>query len=102
LLRKLTKAERYGHPFERQIYPSTISPAEFVSTVLSYFNFAYSGTSSSPPKSHSHSHGNSEALKTDKRVFVQPKIDWTWNEIHEFNRAIDWKMWGNIIRDGET
>jgi len=70
LLRKLTKAERYGNPFERQIYSSKIHCSEFIAIVLSYFRFAYSSSS--------------------KAVL---KIDWSWNEIHEFNKSIDWVQW---------
>mmetsp|Transcript_29815 Transcript_29815/g.42539 ORF Transcript_29815/g.42539 Transcript_29815/m.42539 type:complete len:408 (+) Transcript_29815:25-1248(+) len=73
LLRKLTKAERYGHPFERQIYSSCIPSTEFIAIVVSYFQFAYS---------------------TSK---VASKIDWSWNEIHEFNKSIDWVKWESTV-----
>eukprot|EP01036_Dinobryon_divergens_P025016 gene25016-33525_t len=93
LLRKLTKAERYGHPFERQIYSSSIAPEMFTATVLSYFNFAYLTTPD-------YRDGVYDA-PADRTGYIQPKIDWTWNEIHEFNRGIDWKLWESL-RDAET
>ena len=34
--KRLTKAERYAHPYERQVYPSKISYMEFEQIILSY------------------------------------------------------------------
>ena len=34
--KRLTKAERYDHPYERQVYPSKISYMEFEQIILSY------------------------------------------------------------------
>lgn len=65
--RHLTKVERYGHPFERPIYSSSIPSDVFESVVLSYFRHAYRG--------------------------VLAKRDWTWSELHSFNTAIDWTAW---------
>jgi hypothetical protein len=65
----LTKAERYGHPYERPIYSSLITPKEMTAIVLSFFSHAYlSGK-------------------------VKPKKDHEWDELHAFNRAIDWNTW---------
>eukprot|EP00747_Dinoflagellata_sp_TGD_P092351 gnl/TRDRNA2_/TRDRNA2_165387_c0_seq1.p1 gnl/TRDRNA2_/TRDRNA2_165387_c0~~gnl/TRDRNA2_/TRDRNA2_165387_c0_seq1.p1 ORF type:complete len:167 (+),score=9.85 gnl/TRDRNA2_/TRDRNA2_165387_c0_seq1:53-502(+) len=69
--RKLDKAERYGHPFERPIYSSGIAPATFSSLVTSYFEHAYA-------------FGEKQ---------VQPKARWKWDELHEFNRCINWTPW---------
>ena len=63
----LSKAERYGHQFERPIFESLISPAEMEFLVSSYFEFAYKEQS--------------------------PKRDWTWKELHEINLSLDWKQW---------
>lgn len=67
--RHLTKVERYGHPFERPIYPSNIPADIFESIVLSYFRHAYIG--------------------------VSAKYDWSWSELHSFNAAIDWTAWND-------
>lgn len=66
----LTKAERYGNPFYRPIYPSLIDPHSFKSIIISYYEFVYDN--------------------------VNPKIDWSIEEISAFNekidrRIIDWK-----------
>uniref|UniRef100_A0A7S0QZF8 DUF218 domain-containing protein n=1 Tax=Pyramimonas obovata TaxID=1411642 RepID=A0A7S0QZF8_9CHLO len=64
---KLTKAQRYGNPYERPIFTSNISPSEFTRLVMSYF-----------------SHG----LRS-----VEPKNFWKWEEIHRLNRSIKWDLW---------
>jgi hypothetical protein len=66
---RLTKAERYGHPYERPIYSSQIPENVFVDTVISYYQHAYQSTN------------------------IKPKLDWTWTEIHDFNSLIDWAVW---------
>jgi hypothetical protein len=73
--KRLTKAERYAHPYERQIYPSKISYMEFEQIILSYFTYAYY-----------HHHDDDDNN-------MQPKWDWSWNEIHQFNKKINWKKW---------
>ena len=73
--KRLTKAERYAHPYERQVYPSKISYMEFEQIILSFFTYAY------------HQDNN-----------MKPKLDWSWNEIHQFNKKINWKKWNpNVI-----
>lgn len=67
----LSKAERYGHPCERPYYQSSISPDKFESIVLSYFKYAYSN--------------------------INRKKDWTWRELQEFNRNIDWTKWQSPV-----
>ena len=78
-INKLSKAARYGHPYERPIYSSSISPSEMKRTVTSFYSHAY-------------------ALGTG---FVVPKKDHEWSDIHEFNKNIDWTAWtvaqSNII-----
>ena len=69
---KLSKAARYGHPYERPIYSSSISPSEMKEIVFSFFSYAYSGG-------------------TDGRV--KPKKDHEWCDLHEFNKRIDWSLW---------
>jgi len=64
----LSKAERYGHPFERPIETSSIKPEEFKRLTISFFEYAYKDQ-------------------------AERKDCWTWNEIHRFNRNIDWNKW---------
>lgn len=63
----LTKSERYGHPYERPIFKSSIPPDELESILVSYLSFAYNN--------------------------IHPKHDYTWNDLQTFNRNIDWKKW---------
>ena len=65
--RNLSKAERYGHPSERPVYPSRIPPADFEHIVISYFTHAYRGAAA--------------------------RRDWKWADLHQFNREIDWSQW---------
>ncbi|GGK85106.1 DUF6687 family protein [Rufibacter glacialis] len=51
----LTKAQRYGNPFERTIYPSSISQEKFLQTVTGYLKNAFSKTA--------------------------PKKNWTWAQM---------------------
>ena len=66
---KLSKAARYGHPYERSIYSSLITPVEMKAIVLSFFKHAYCGGT------------------------VLPQRDHEWCDLHEFNRDIDWTSW---------
>lgn len=70
-INKLSKAARYGHPYERSIYSSLISPSEMKSTVTSFYSHAYS--------------------RGGGRVIL--KKDHEWSDIHEFNKNIDWTTW---------
>jgi len=63
----LSKAERYGHPYERPIYPSSIDSKDFENIIVSYFQFAYNN--------------------------IMRKKDWSWNDYHKFNQNINWKDW---------
>jgi len=63
----LSKAEKYGHPFERPIHKSAIPPSVFTLAVTSYFRFALSKTN-----------------KPEKRK------TWNWKDIQNFNDKIDW------------
>jgi hypothetical protein len=79
---KLTKAQRYGHPYERPIYTSLIPSTLVVNTVLSFFKHAYGVYGSPAPTS-----------PTSHAAPVQAKRDWGWSELHEFNKGIDWAAW---------
>ncbi|WP_210485794.1 DUF6687 family protein [Rufibacter aurantiacus] len=56
---KLSKAQRYGNPQEREFYSSTIEQDVFLETVTNYLDNAFSGTT--------------------------PKKRWTWAEVKAFN-----------------
>jgi hypothetical protein len=70
-INKLSKAARYGHPYERPIYPSLIAPSEMKRIVTSFFSHAY---------------------QTETNGIVA-KIDHEWSELHDFNKDIDWSTW---------
>lgn len=70
-INKLSKAARYGHPYERPIYPSLISPVEMKKIVLSFFSHAY--VQESGP--------------------VRATMDHEWSDLHEFNKNINWDTW---------
>ncbi len=65
--KKASKAERYAHPYERDILQSTLAPPEFERAVRSYFSHGLKG--------------------------VKPRTDWSWSDIHELNAGIDWAAW---------
>ena len=74
-INKLSKAARYGHPYERAIYPSLISPQDMKKIVLSFFTHAY--VQESGP--------------------VRATMDHEWNDLHEFNKNINWDAWNPPI-----
>ena len=64
---RLTRAQRFGNPYERTISPSVIPPAAFTAAVLSFFEHGLLG--------------------------VEPRDMWTWSDLHDFNAGIDWSGW---------
>lgn len=71
---KLSKLERYGHPFMRQLKSSRISEAEMVRTVKSYLAF---GLATCPA----------------------PRAGgFAWDELNEMNKRIDWDAWEERMR----
>jgi hypothetical protein len=87
--------ERYGHPFERRIQPSLLEPETFLQTVTSFFSFAYERPHSfDVPRT---SGGNdARGVVPHRGGIVMPKRDWSWGEIHAFNRAVDWDGWEEL------
>lgn len=59
---KLTRAEKYANPTEREIHASSISPDVLKQVVHDYFSNAY------------HT--------------IQPKYSWSWKETKELNRPV--------------
>ena len=66
--KRLSKAERYGHPFERPIYASKLKEDVVVSVVKSFF-----------------------ARIAEK--CGGPKIGWQWETILQANRDAKWDEW---------
>mmetsp|Transcript_826 Transcript_826/g.1340 ORF Transcript_826/g.1340 Transcript_826/m.1340 type:complete len:97 (-) Transcript_826:239-529(-) len=67
---KLTKAERYGHPYQRRIHSSSVPLHALEDLLLSYLRHAMNG--------------------------VKRRTGWSWKEMHDVNSTIDWATW----RDG--
>ena len=65
--KKASKAERYAHPFERDILASRIPQLDFERTVRSYLSHGLHG--------------------------VKARTGWTWSDIHALNAGIDWDAW---------
>ncbi|MDB4083130.1 hypothetical protein N9502_02565 [Vicingaceae bacterium] len=59
---KLSKADRYANPAEREIYTSSISVKEFKKTVITYLNRAFKG--------------------------LEAKKNWTWSEMRKLKGLI--------------
>ncbi|KAL6759905.1 TLD-domain-containing protein [Haematococcus lacustris] len=76
----LTKAQRYGHPYERPILASSLPPATMAACVQSCLEFGLQGVS---PK----------------------RGGWSWEELHDLNQAIPWQSWVHTVleqhRQGE-
>jgi hypothetical protein len=64
---KLSKADRFAHPYEREVHPSAVPPEEMQRLVASYLRFGYRG--------------------------VAARRAWSWSDIHEVNGRIDWGVW---------
>jgi hypothetical protein len=64
---KASKADRYAHPYEREVLSSRIPPEEFEKAVRGYFGHGLRG--------------------------VKPRAEWAWADIHEVNGAVDWDAW---------
>ena len=78
--RKLSKAERYGHPYERPIHASAIPPDVFRAVVVSFFRHAHGG-------------GGGGGGGGGSGLAVQRKVGWSWADLREFNAAVDWSSW---------
>ena len=59
---KLSKVDRYANPAERNIYTSSISSNQFEKTILIHLKRIFNG--------------------------VEPKKNWTWNEMRKLNGVI--------------
>ena len=66
----LSKAARYGHPFERAHTPASALPADELEALVCSFL----------------AHGYAHAA-------CAPRTRWAWGEVHAANSAIDWAAW---------
>ena len=62
-----SKADRYAHPFEREMLSSSIPPARMVALVRSYLEHALRGAAT--------------------------RAEWSWADLHELNAAFEWYRW---------
>ena len=86
----LTKAERYGHPYQRRIPTSALALDDIKGIVVGFLRTAlHSGTSSN-------SGGDNDAAtaaaaapapSTKAGPIVSPRKCWTWKEVHAHNTA---------------
>lgn len=67
---RLSKAQRYDHPYERTVLTSDIEQTTFITTVLSFFSFAYEN--------------------------VKSRKDWEWKDLHDYNRNLQWPKWNGL------
>ena len=70
---RLSRAQRFGHPYERDIATSCIPAETFINVVVSYLEHGY------------------------KSVAAKPRPTWTWADLHSFNKSIDWREWSTKI-----
>ena len=63
------QAERYGHPFERPVRPSSVPPAVVERLLVTYLRHALRGTAR--------------------------RRRWTWGDVHAFNGGVDWAAWAD-------
>eukprot|EP01023_Acetabularia_acetabulum_P051727 TRINITY_DN5727_c1_g1_i1.p1 TRINITY_DN5727_c1_g1~~TRINITY_DN5727_c1_g1_i1.p1 ORF type:complete len:423 (+),score=73.92 TRINITY_DN5727_c1_g1_i1:42-1310(+) len=67
--RMLSKQERYGNPYDRSVFSSSISQDDMVHIVVSYLRFGSEGQT--------------------KKIG-----DWTWQDLQQINKQIEWDQWG--------
>merc|ERR1719456_106736 len=80
--RELNRAEKYGHPAERPIHSSNLSPSLFEHLVTSYFNYGFKAGS----------------VKGLKQAGDWPeKRKWSFRELKQFNESIDWEPWRQTL-----
>ncbi|WIA42767.1 hypothetical protein OEZ86_008708 [Tetradesmus obliquus] len=68
----LTKAQRYGHPYERAIYSSAIPPRKMQAIVQSFLGFGLQG--------------------------LKPELGgWSWADLQDINQQIHWQDWASCL-----
>lgn len=102
-LHRLTKAQRYGAPFERPVFPSSIPNDQFKSIVVSFFRHAFSEMAAKGvvPRGLKASgnglKGGRDDLKGDttelNAIASVRKVGWTWRETRDAHATVDWGTW---------
>lgn len=64
---RLVKAQRYGHPSDRPMYCSSISPGKMQAVVQSFLEYAFQG-------------------------LAPRRGGWEWQELHHINNAVNWEV----------
>lgn len=77
---RLTKAQRFGHPYERDIAPSALPPEAFEAAVVSFL-----------------AHGLAQAPAPPR-----PAAEWSWAQLHELGGSVDWAEWTWRWRPGPS
>lgn len=87
---RLTKAERYQHPDQRKINPSSIPESVFLETVKSYLIFGQKEMAQyakiNPLE------GREVDCIGDGSGYLRGK-NWTWKETQKLNANVDWSKW---------
>ena len=87
---RLTKAERYQHPDQRKINPSSIPQSAFLETVKSYLTFGQKELARYAkinPLA-----GREVDCVGDGSGYLRGK-NWTWKETQTLNANVDWSLW---------
>jgi hypothetical protein len=87
---RLTKAERYQHPDQRKINPSSIPQSAFLETVKSYLIFGQKEMARYAkinPLA-----GREVDCVGDGSGYLRGK-NWTWKETQTLNANVDWSAW---------
>ncbi|CAL6340937.1 unnamed protein product [Bathycoccus prasinos] len=87
---RLTKAERYQHPDQRKINPSSIPQSAFLETVKSYLTFGQKEMARYAkinPLA-----GREVDCVGDGSGYLRGK-NWTWKETQTLNANVDWSAW---------
>ncbi|GFR52476.1 hypothetical protein Agub_g15045, partial [Astrephomene gubernaculifera] len=70
--RPLSKAQRYGHPYGRPLYGSSVPPATMTALVVSFLEYGMQG--------------------------LKPKRGgWSWDELQSLNSGTAWQVWEDTV-----
>ncbi len=87
---RLTKAERYHHPDERKINPSSIPQSAFLEIVKSYLTFGQKEMAQYAKNNPIE--GREVDCVGDGSGYMRGK-NWTWKEMQTLNANVDWSKW---------
>lgn len=87
---RLTKAERYQHPDQRKINPSSIPQSTFLEIVKSYLTFGQKEMAHYAKNNPIE--GREVDCVGDGSGYMRGK-NWTWKETQTLNANVDWSKW---------